>query len=664
VVASRDLLVRILGDSKDVEAAFARSNRAANTFGTSVDSTGKKADRAAKSMSSFAKGAAAGFGGAIAFNAGINALRSVIGAATESQQALIQTNVALENAGKSWADYGGQIEKAIAAQSKLGFDDEALLATFSQFVRTTGDVTEALRLNNIAMDVARQRGKSLEESANLVNKAALGQAGALRRLGIDTEGVTDKLELVALLEQKFAGAAEKASNSAVGAQDRFKVSVENAEEALGTLLLPTVTRVADELTKATDAAIRLGEGLGALGRIKVPPILIKLRLVDDSGQLGSLLGKAKGVFVKGAETQFPGLAFVNELIKLLEDPPPPPDTAGAAQAFDVFFDDFLESLKTDYNKSVDKANTKIKAFGEKGFKPLDVNELGATLQRQFDAAIDALDLKFDKAQFAGNDQAALAALDEIEATIRKRIESQGATNDLLRQLFVVEQERAGIINANKAAAKASADEAKELAKEQARAAREQQKVVQQRSQFKAIGLSPEGQDITPTVANLKKQFDSLSKNVVGKDVSSKLLSRLKAVGNALAGGIKNMTPATRAAIQELFQAIRAEFDKGTKTGPLTKTQGLNADKVLEGLGLSPEQQREARARLSSFNSAGRALAGDRRPTGQFNSGGPVTIENTTTVNLDGETVGRNVTKTQQKNKRRNPKQKRGPRSGV
>jgi hypothetical protein len=234
----------------------------------------------------------------------------------------------------------------------------------------------------------------------------------------------------------------------------------------------------------------------------------------------------------------------------------------------------------------------------------------------------------------------------------------------MRQLFQVEQERASIIRENKAAAKQAADEAKELAKEQARAAREQAKVVQQRSQFKAIGLSPEGQDITPTVANLKKQFDSLSKNVVGKDVSSKLLSRLKAVGNALAGGIKNMTPATRAAIQELFATIRAEFDKGTKTGPLTKTQGLNADKVLEGLGLSPEQQREARARLSSFNSAGRALAGDRRPTGQFTGGQPIVIQNETTVNMDGETVGRNVTRTQQKQKRRNPKQKRGPRSGV
>jgi hypothetical protein len=65
--------------------------------------------------------------------------------------------------------------------------------------------------------------------------------------------------------------------------------------------------------------------------------------------------------------------------------------------------------------------------------------------------------------------------------------------------------------------------------------------------------------------------------------------------------------------------------------------------------------------LSSFNSAGLANAGTTRPSGTFR-GGPVT-EIHTTVNLDGQVVGKSVTRSQQKDRKRNPVQKRGSRRG-
>jgi hypothetical protein len=74
-------------------------------------------------------------------------------------------------------------------------------------------------------------------------------------------------------------------------------------------------------------------------------------------------------------------------------------------------------------------------------------------------------------------------------------------------------------------------------------------------------------------------------------------------------------------------------------------------------------EKELRARLSNFNSAGIGLAGARRPTGGFGSQ-PVVVENHTTVTMDGEVVTRQVTRSQQKARRRNPRQKRGPNGGV
>ena len=73
-------------------------------------------------------------------------------------------------------------------------------------------------------------------------------------------------------------------------------------------------------------------------------------------------------------------------------------------------------------------------------------------------------------------------------------------------------------------------------------------------------------------------------------------------------------------------------------------------------------ERELRARLSSFNSAGLSLAGTRGPTGNFRGGVPV-IQSNVTVELDGEVVGRGTRKSNQKNARRNPVQKRGSRRG-
>ena len=101
-MAINDMVVRILGDSKSVERAFARSSNHGQPVQPERRDDRREADSNAKKFSGFAKGAAAGFGGAVAFNAAINGIRSVALAAAESQQVLGQTRVALESTGKSW----------------------------------------------------------------------------------------------------------------------------------------------------------------------------------------------------------------------------------------------------------------------------------------------------------------------------------------------------------------------------------------------------------------------------------------------------------------------------------------------------------------------------------------------------------------------------------
>ena len=110
-----------------------------------------------------------------------------------------------------------------------------------------------------------------------------------------------------------------------------------------------------------------------------------------------------------------------------------------------------------------------------------------------------------------------------------------------------------------------------------------------------------------------------------------------------------------------FAAVRGEFNKQGK-GPLTKTSALNTKKIIAGLGLSGDQARELGGRLSGLNSAG--IGRVNTPTGSF-AAGPVMVESTVNLNVDGHQMTKVVTRGQQKRQRRNPAQSRGPnRSGF
>lgn len=171
-------------------------------------------------------------------------IRSTIRAAAESETAAAQLTNALSRQGLATAENRRAIEERTRALSEMaGFDDELLSQTFVRLVNVTGDVNKALRDNAIAADIARQRGISLESAAQLVIKAELGQAGALRRVGIAARQGASSVELLDLLQRKFAGSAEAYGQTAAGAQARFQVALENTQELIGTALLPALTRL-------------------------------------------------------------------------------------------------------------------------------------------------------------------------------------------------------------------------------------------------------------------------------------------------------------------------------------------------------------------------------------------------------------------------------------
>jgi hypothetical protein len=271
-MADRTLVVKLVGDEADLIRSYGKAEKATKSFGRTTDSSLAKTDKRLRGL----KTAGAGFAGGFITSEVLNNLSTFIDKASESEKVLTQVRQGMKVTGQSWETYGEQIEKTVRAQSKLGFDDEELLAGFDRFNRLTGDSTQALKLNNLAMDVARGRNISLEAAQTLVTKAAAGQRGALTRLGIQVDKGADKTELLRKLTEKYGGSAKAAGDDAATAQDRLAVSVENVQEAIGTLLLPTVGELADNLSEAADAASNIIGELDALSKAKIPVIDIPI----------------------------------------------------------------------------------------------------------------------------------------------------------------------------------------------------------------------------------------------------------------------------------------------------------------------------------------------------------------------------------------------------
>lgn len=611
-MAVNDMIVRILGDSRSVERAFARSSNAATQFNRNIETTGTKIDKTTKKFGAFAKGTAVGFGGAFAVTQAIDVFRTLATVAAESEQVLGQTQVALESTGKSWAKYGETIEDTVKAQSRLGFDDEALLRTFSLFIRNTDDVGEALRRNNLAMDVARARFIDLEQAAALVNKAALGQAGALRRLGIDAAKGATGLELLALLNEKYGGSAEAASKDAATSFERAQVATENLQESMGRLLLPVLGKLAGRLEEIAALLTNVADGLAKIGSIKVPEITLPFDITIGGQSVGDLGASAIGK-LKWFGPALP-ITLANEIANQFRDvtEEAKPNLANALGGA-------MEDLISD----------SLSAAGTFGISKLPTS--GDTASKQFATGIEK-------------------AIEAAQALAAKTIKSGKAK-----------------IAAKKAAeAAAKAREQAQEAAEKAARERAEARAKKQGDQFRALGLSRTGDEIVPGIKNLQQRIAAALRRVESgeMDVSGKFVDRLKLARKLIKKEGKSLTEETRRAIDDLIKTVTSGNKKlDQAAGPLTKTVGLNAQKFLEGLGLTAEQEREARARLSSFNSAGRSLTGNQRPTGNFRTGG-ATQTTQVDVFLDNERVGRGVTKTQQKGKRRNPQAKRGPRSGI
>jgi hypothetical protein len=612
---------------------------------------------------------------------------------------LAGTRNAVQRSGNSWQEYGQQIQDVLKQQSDLSaFDDEDLSQTFANLVRRTGNVNEALRLNALAANVARGRNISLASAANLVLKASIGQAGALRRLGIEAKKGATATQLLDLLQRKYAGAAEAYSNTAAGSIDRLRVQIENTEEVIATAFLPTVTKASKALADwlgqpsnqkriQTDAkktgdvfsaiADRLGDAKDTVDSIfnfSGPPPWWQNWADDVDRRLNNW--KA-GLEIFGVDV------FRNK---------PQLDRAGGG--------DFPTSPRPDNRAGPFGPGSSGSGIPGKVSGRIRVSPVTSALPfRQFQLAVAAATKqRKDDEQVLRVIVAALQERLGKAKTLKAKTEIVTAINQYQGQL-------SGLLDQDAQDVKDAAEKVKQARERRvtqrnsffdARIARDLDQIqdlraparqlealakvaVQLRERIAATGDVTRklnlGDQLRGVVRDQRAIRDARAEaaTAAASQFTTPLRLQIAAVRASITSGKDDdravalkVAAAARKALKSgrllldgqldawntLADAL-ANVDKKSGTGTLFHKESVS--KLTANLGLSADKRRELEGRLSRRGPGGQ-VAGTG--TGAF--GRPIVVHSHVDVHLDKQKVGTAVTKTQQTRARRNPPQKRGP----
>lgn len=208
---------------------------------TEVESFGDKVGDYSKKVGAafaVAGAAAAAYAGKLL----IDGVKSAIeDEAAQSKLAATLTNVAGAT-GIQIAQTEAYILKASLATGKT---DNELRPSFERLARATGNISEAMKLQQLALDASAGSGKSLEAVTEALSKSYEGSNTALGKLGLGiskTELKSMSFEQVqAKLAQTFEGQSSKQADTFAGKMSRLSVAFDEGKETVGAFILDAIT---------------------------------------------------------------------------------------------------------------------------------------------------------------------------------------------------------------------------------------------------------------------------------------------------------------------------------------------------------------------------------------------------------------------------------------
>jgi hypothetical protein len=257
---SRALTLKLLADIDNFTKGLNQGEAQTKSFGDKIGGFGKAAGLAFAA----AGAAAAAYAGKLL----VDGVKSAI----EDEKAQAKLAATLKNVTGATDKQVAAVEAQILKTSLLtGKTDDELRPSFERLVRATKNSTEALKYQQLALDVSAGSGKSLEAVSNALGKALEGNTAGLGKLGIGLSAAQLKTmsmdEITAALAKTFEGQASKQADTFAGKMDRLKVAMDEGKETVGSYVLdaitPLVTLFVDKaIPMITDMSDKLGKNLG------------------------------------------------------------------------------------------------------------------------------------------------------------------------------------------------------------------------------------------------------------------------------------------------------------------------------------------------------------------------------------------------------------------
>lgn len=147
-----------------------------------------------------------------------------------------------------------------------GVAGDKLTNAFISLSQATGDASTAQKILSTALDVSLGTGKDLNTITNALQRAYKGETTALAKLRIGyttTELKGRKFEdVIKDLQERFDGAAGKATDTFAGKMARLSAAVEQAKEAFGEGLVGGLEDADIAIEDLQEGIISLGKALG------------------------------------------------------------------------------------------------------------------------------------------------------------------------------------------------------------------------------------------------------------------------------------------------------------------------------------------------------------------------------------------------------------------
>ena len=236
-----------------------------------------------------------------------NYSKKAVRAFAEDEKAAKALEIQLRNTGFAFA--APSVENYIGnLQRTTGVLDDQLRPAFQQLLTVTGSITKSQEALNTALNISAATGKSLTEVSAALTRGYSGNTTGLSRLGAGISKATLKAgkmeDILAELNQKFAGQATARLDTYAGKMDLLRVAAADASETIGKSLVDAISKLGkdtsiENLTKDIDAlatsiaSVVTGVGalIGVLSDLRNAPGIKQIIDVLRFGNLFDMLKK-------------------------------------------------------------------------------------------------------------------------------------------------------------------------------------------------------------------------------------------------------------------------------------------------------------------------------------------------------------------------------------